>query len=486
MFELFRSFFLAIISAIVFWTCVAAGTGEGERVITDAPARAMTALHLEWMGVAAPDEEAWDAYHAIIVQPREYTNQLRESLGGGLDGPPDWPQDFSWPYDELPARRPVPDVVRAATLKALTELDEQGFFADLRAARKTLRPVRVVSRTDGQLVDLLIPELGDSRRTARHVVARMHLALDENDQAPATGGETELIELVRDGRWIAHTVNQGVLIGSLVSIAIDAMLAREVAFIVREHELSDATLAALDAIFAEADPTAAVRVGLQSERQMQADMVQRCYTDDGKGNGYLVLNDDQQALLDGYSPFVKVPLHYGGFWAALPFASRRANDAVFDSFLAHAHALLDAPSIAQMDRRDLSALEESLDWHYPIARILIPATSKGATSAFVARAEIDSTRLIIAIRRHTLAHGQPPKDLAALVPAFLTAIPADALSGMPWVYRALEAKDAEGQRFILYSVGADRTDNGGQHAEEARTRLRSGTGKDYVFNRPRD
>ena len=82
--------------------------------------------------------------------------------------------------------------------------------------------------------------------------------------------------------------------------------------------------------------------------------------------------------------------------------------------------------------------------------------------------------------------GQPPATLDALIPAFLPKIPPDTIAGRPWVYRKLAQADADGQPFILYSCGTDGIDDGGVHAEEARGRLRSGIGKDYVFNRPRD
>ena len=479
MYELLKTFFHGLIGFIVFWTCVGAATEPSERVITDAPARAVTALNLQWMGVDAPDDESWEAYAAIIAMPREYSTQLFAKLGGEDAKPADWPEIFWWPYDEMPARRPVPEIVRAANLKALTDLEERGFFASLREARKTLRPVRSIAFSDEETMDLVPPQIGDSRRAARHIIAFSWLALDRGDEA-------EFVEIMRDAQWSAHSINQSALLGSLSCVGIQGLIAREVAWAVRERALSETTLASLDAIMAEMDPIAATRHGFLGVRQSQEDQLQRSYTDDGRGSGYVVLTDEHEELLDEASPFLKVPLRYGGFWAAIPFASRRDNNEVFDRMLAEANAALDAPSIREMRTREAARLEASLNWRYPIARVIYPAYTLAAGNAQEHRAQINATRIIIGIRRHTLAHGQPPATLDALVPAFLAAIPPDTISGKLWVYRTLAQPDADGQRFILYSCGADGTDNGGVHAVEARERLKSGTGKDYVFSGARD
>ena len=62
----------------------------------------------------------------------------------------------------------------------------------------------------------------------------------------------------------------------------------------------------------------------------------------------------------------------------------------------------------------------------------------------------------IAIKRYELKHGNPPADLAALVPDFLPAPPPDLMDGRPLRYR-LESD----RSFLLYSVGDDGRDDGG-------------------------
>lgn len=67
----------------------------------------------------------------------------------------------------------------------------------------------------------------------------------------------------------------------------------------------------------------------------------------------------------------------------------------------------------------------------------------------------------IAIKRYELRHGQPPATLAALAPEFLSEVPADFMDGKPLRYRLI------GTGILLYSVGDDATDDGGNSSPTA-------------------
>jgi hypothetical protein len=76
----------------------------------------------------------------------------------------------------------------------------------------------------------------------------------------------------------------------------------------------------------------------------------------------------------------------------------------------------------------------------------------------VTRLEIQRSLTVtaIALKRYALRHGAYPADLAALVPEFLNTVPRDVMDGRPLRYRL----NADGS-FLLYSVGEDAVDNGG-------------------------
>ncbi len=72
---------------------------------------------------------------------------------------------------------------------------------------------------------------------------------------------------------------------------------------------------------------------------------------------------------------------------------------------------------------------------------------------------VSATQAILALKCYKMKYGQLPKSLTDLVPEFLSAIPLDDFDGKPLRY-SVEKK-------IVYSVGADLIDSGGQETNSA-------------------
>ena len=87
----------------------------------------------------------------------------------------------------------------------------------------------------------------------------------------------------------------------------------------------------------------------------------------------------------------------------------------------------------------------------------------------------------IALKRHQLRHGKIPGDLQALCPEFLPSIPIDPVNGEPLHY-----KPNSGGTFLLYSVGEDGEDNGGDpNPAEGNAKSSSWQrGRDWVWPMP--
>ena len=87
-----------------------------------------------------------------------------------------------------------------------------------------------------------------------------------------------------------------------------------------------------------------------------------------------------------------------------------------------------------------------------------------ATSSLkAARAQTVSDRAAIAcaIERYRLATGSLPKTLDQLVPSYMETLPHDVINGEPLIYRP------EGnRRYLLYSVGSDQSDDGGDFEKD--------------------
>jgi hypothetical protein len=80
----------------------------------------------------------------------------------------------------------------------------------------------------------------------------------------------------------------------------------------------------------------------------------------------------------------------------------------------------------------------------------------------------------IALKRYQLQHGTYPPDLKALVPGFLPEVPLDPVDGHPLRYQKLTDS-----AFLLYSVGNDMMDNGGDPNPQPGT-------KTFQWQRTRD
>jgi hypothetical protein len=70
---------------------------------------------------------------------------------------------------------------------------------------------------------------------------------------------------------------------------------------------------------------------------------------------------------------------------------------------------------------------------------------------------LDQARLVCALERYRLAQGAYSATLTELVPQFITDLPRDPYARAPYHYQRLE-----GGTFLLYGVGANRQDDGGQ------------------------
>jgi len=118
-----------------------------------------------------------------------------------------------------------------------------------------------------------------------------------------------------------------------------------------------------------------------------------------------------------------------------------------------------SPSAAREVSREISRHPPSLD---PICAVFVlPRISDipHAVAQLLAysQASMDQATLGCALERYRIAHGQFPETLDALVPRFMAQVPRDVVNGQPMHYRRLP----NGQ-FILYSIGWNQTDDGGQ------------------------
>lgn len=99
---------------------------------------------------------------------------------------------------------------------------------------------------------------------------------------------------------------------------------------------------------------------------------------------------------------------------------------------------------------------------HPLVREQIELTYRLAKAYASYAAKLRCLLVVLALERYRLRHGAWPKSLDDLVPEFLEAVPLDPFDGQPLRY----ATPPEGR--VVYSVGMDRSDNGGVIAATSR------------------
>jgi hypothetical protein len=92
-----------------------------------------------------------------------------------------------------------------------------------------------------------------------------------------------------------------------------------------------------------------------------------------------------------------------------------------------------------------------------LAALTIPNVTKAMQTTAHNQTMVNEAQIACALERYRLAHGEYPGTLDALVPQFIEKLPRDIIGGAPLIYRTT----ADG-KFLLYSVGWNEKDDGGQ------------------------
>jgi len=107
---------------------------------------------------------------------------------------------------------------------------------------------------------------------------------------------------------------------------------------------------------------------------------------------------------------------------------------------------------AKLDR--MLSRRNALLGHYFFSRLLMPAMGKAQRKTAQAQTAAHQAAIACALERYHHKTGDYPKELAALAPEFMGAMPHDVINGKPMHYKPKK-------RPVIYSVGWDETDNNG-------------------------
>jgi len=233
--------------------------------------------------------------------------------------------------------------------------------------------------------------------------------------------------------------------------------------------LSDAQLRRLEELFGAA-PDVIVR-GMEGEKLMLRDIVQRCYSDDGSGDGVLLA----KSFLESVRALSSSPNHgrlgvadselligtvsfLGGPVSATIAPSRRELLARIDGHIDGLIAAAELPTRKESLEQAMKIDHEWEQWSrggfsMQAVAMLMPSLGNVVPKAWGMRAIADSALAAIGLERFRRANGRFPADLAELRAFVGRPLGASADESIPWKYALVDGRP------LIYDAGVDGLDD---------------------------
>jgi hypothetical protein len=112
----------------------------------------------------------------------------------------------------------------------------------------------------------------------------------------------------------------------------------------------------------------------------------------------------------------------------------------------------------------------------PLSAIFLPVFSQAEIKDLTAQTQDTILLTALALRAYHVEHRAYPTNLQALVPAYLSKLPADPFGTQEFAYQR------KGNTYLLYSVGPDRQDNGGTPIDNPSGTSSTSTTARYLVN----
>ncbi len=405
-------------------------------------------------------DESWSSYYGYL-DPHSFPSGV-EIDEGDDDFPPDQHEAFNTLHHEHMIR----------LLEAITQDEElQGWLDELAI---TLYARREQPR--GPAMQMLLPELGTTRRLARINGAIMRWARMEHDDARVVRAFEHSLALAR---VLAHQLT---LIDRLVAESVVAMTLRPVTEFAVSGSCDAETMRGMSRAIERQLPLPSIELALLGERFMLVDYVERTHS---AGAGYLLPEEiERWGVGRGASPTIRnVP----GLFEPRKDETLALIDEITDLVVSAARTRW-----VERDSDVFDAIEQR-SFGNPILEHLVPAYAKAVRTIDAGQAQLDGARLVLAVETYRLDHGgELPDALEALVPSYVAELPEDAYApDGRYRYRILDEPDQHLRAYLVYTVGRDGEDNeGAEHPDDTEAGLRGSTllieGHDFVFNRPRE
>jgi hypothetical protein len=336
---------------------------------------------------------------------------------------------------------PQPQTPAADVLFALSKFD--GAVEELRQASQRPYASVPLNYEDGfNSVSQLMPVLAALKRCTQVLELRAVAELADGQSAKALDDVKLLLYLNNSLR------NSPFLISHLVRVAIVAYELNPIWEGLAEHRWSDEQLVALDAELSKLDFLADYEFVMRGERAFAL-----ASFENQRRSREIISRQENGDLVTNKLTF-------------MPSAYFNQNELAFAQMsqqwllpLVDTNSRIVSPVAWQ--RADDAVRAEKEHCHFPAyqaqALMVFPAISGLVRKVAAIQVSVDLARVACALERYRLAHGEYPETLDELSPQFIAKVPHDIINGQPLHYHR-----TDGGQFVLYSVGWNETDDGGQ------------------------
>ena len=306
---------------------------------------------------------------------------------------------------------------------------------------------------------ILLPHLAALKRCSQTLQLRS-LAELQNGQPENALADVKL------GLQLADKIHtEPFLISHLVRIAMVNLMLQTVYEGLAEHQWSDAQLVALDAELAKLDFAADYKLSMRGELGCQGGEMDRL-------RRHPEQMQDLGGMSDGGGNNSKLSLPGGLMGHLIPTGwfyqnQFRCARMMVDYYLPLADVSQGtfSPALARRGDAALTAEIKSASPFNMLEKLMLPALGNAAKKFAAGQNSGNLARVAIALERYRLAHGAYPESLDALAPQFVAKLPHDIINGQPLHYRRDPPSPGSGAasgHFVLYSVGWNETDDGGE------------------------
>ena len=323
---------------------------------------------------------------------------------------------------------------------------------------------------EGGMIGVLMPDISDFRRLAFNLRLRAWFRAEQGRYQDASD---DVKSCYRFGQ---HLKGDKVLIEQLVGIGIEALSVQTIRDILGEYEIDSTVLADLQDSFEQIVAGENFVLSLKAEKLCVYDEIQRCFTEDRFGGGHLYLSrisslksDYQNDVMDVETIFSpqQWPRAVKVLFAHPDKEKTRETANCFYDFWTKYY--LKTP--CQIKAEGIDAEKEALEIIEGNVFLQILAPIDLVRVNQIARrnkTDVHATVAVLAILRYSKDKSSFPEDLEQLISAgYLKQPPDDVFSVKPLVYRKTD------DDFILYSVGPNLTDEGGEYSRDSKGRIKN-------------